>query len=145
MDPTTEVVTGEHATEARISRADLLRLALVGFAAAVSWTGIAPRFDGIDPISLAAAFVGGYPVFREAVDNLVARRMTGDWAPESAARRRYACHFRTYLHSEFQPGSSFLVPANPVEQTIAFCRPSAGPRQPPAMALRQNAQPNCAW
>jgi heavy metal translocating P-type ATPase len=56
--------------------ADLLRFTLVGFAAALSWTGVTPRFAGIDPLSLAAAFVGGYPVFREAVDNLVARRMT---------------------------------------------------------------------
>ena len=72
MGPTTE----EHAANGRISRADLLRFTLVGFAAALSWTGITPRFDGVDPLSLAAAFVGGYPVFREAVDNLVARRMT---------------------------------------------------------------------
>jgi heavy metal translocating P-type ATPase len=56
--------------------ADLLRFTLVGFAAALSWTGITPRFDGIDPLALVAAFVGGYPVFREAMDNLVARRMT---------------------------------------------------------------------
>jgi len=41
--------------------ADLLRFTLVGFVAALSWAGITPRFDGIDPLSLAAAFVGGYP------------------------------------------------------------------------------------
>jgi len=56
--------------------ADLVRFALVGGAAAASWTGVSPRFDGLEPLSLAAALVGGYPVFREAVDNLAARRMT---------------------------------------------------------------------
>lgn len=76
MEPTTELAPADHAAEGRISRADLLRFTLVGFAAALSWAGMTPRFDGIDPLSLAAAFVGGYPVFREAVDNLVSRRMT---------------------------------------------------------------------
>jgi heavy metal translocating P-type ATPase len=59
-----------------IDMADLVRFALVGAAAAASWTDVSPRFDGLEPLSLAAALVGGYPVFREAVDNLAARRMT---------------------------------------------------------------------
>jgi heavy metal translocating P-type ATPase len=59
-----------------IGRADLVRLAVVGAAAGASWFGITPRFDGIEPVSLVLAFVGGYPVFREAVDNLACRRMT---------------------------------------------------------------------
>lgn len=61
---------------AGIGRADLVRLAVVGAAAAGSWFGVTPRIDGIEPLSLVLAFVGGYPVFREAVDNLAGRRMT---------------------------------------------------------------------
>src|ERR1017187_4927318 len=56
--------------------ADLVRFALVGAAAAASWTGVSPRLTGLEPVSLAAALIGGYPVFREAVDNMAARRMT---------------------------------------------------------------------
>ena len=59
-----------------VERADLVRFALVGAAAAASWTGVSPRLDGLEPVSFAAALVGGYPVFREAVDNMAARRMT---------------------------------------------------------------------
>jgi P-type Cu+ transporter len=55
---------------------DLIRAAMVAAAGALSWFGVSPRFDGIEPLSLVAACVGGYPVFREAVDNLRARRMT---------------------------------------------------------------------
>ena len=59
-----------------VGAADLIRAAGVGAAAALSWFGFSPRFDGIEPVSLVAAFAGGYPVFREAVDNLASRRMT---------------------------------------------------------------------
>ena len=59
-----------------VDLADLVRFGLVGAAAAASWTGVSPRFDGLEPLSLVAALVGGYPVFREAVDNMAARRMT---------------------------------------------------------------------
>jgi heavy metal translocating P-type ATPase len=66
-------VSAEHHA---VERTDLVRLALVGIAGAASWTGVSPRFDGLEPLSLCAALVGGYPVFREAVNNLAARRMT---------------------------------------------------------------------
>jgi heavy metal translocating P-type ATPase len=52
------------------------RVALVGIAAAVAWTRAVPQFHGFDFISLAAALIGGYPVFEEAISNLLARRMT---------------------------------------------------------------------
>ena len=52
------------------------RVALVGVAAAVAWTRTVPQFYGFDFISLAAALIGGYPVFEEAISNLLARRMT---------------------------------------------------------------------
>jgi len=56
--------------------ADLVTLALVGIAAAVSWAGIVPRINGIDLLAVVAVLGGGYSVFLEAFENLVARRMT---------------------------------------------------------------------
>src|ERR1017187_10044781 len=52
------------------------RVALVAIAAAVAWTRAVPQFHGFDFIALAAALIGGYPVFEEAISNLLARRMT---------------------------------------------------------------------
>jgi heavy metal translocating P-type ATPase len=52
------------------------RVALVAIAAVVAWTRAVPQFHGFDFIFLAAALIGGYPVFEEAISNLLARRMT---------------------------------------------------------------------
>ena len=54
-----------------VKAADLARLVILAAGATASWRGISPRFDGIEPLSLAAALMGGYPVFCEAVDNWV--------------------------------------------------------------------------
>jgi len=55
---------------------EFARVALVGIAAVLAWTGAAPQFHGFDFVALAAALIGGYPVFEEAISNLLARRMT---------------------------------------------------------------------
>jgi heavy metal translocating P-type ATPase len=55
---------------------EFARVALVGAAAAVAWSGAVPQFHGFDLIALAAALIGGYPVFEEAISNLLSRRMT---------------------------------------------------------------------
>src|ERR1035438_3633051 len=55
---------------------EYVRVALVGIAAVAAWTRAVPQFHGFDFISLAAALIGGYPVFEEAISNLLARRMT---------------------------------------------------------------------
>ena len=57
-------------------RVDLFIFAMVGVAAAVSWARILPRINGIDVLAVTAVLGGGYPVFREALENLIARRMT---------------------------------------------------------------------
>ena len=59
-----------------VSRTDVVIFALVGLAAAVSWLGIVPRVGGIDWLAVAAVLGGGWTVFREAIENLLARRMT---------------------------------------------------------------------
>jgi cation transport ATPase len=58
------------------NRVDLVIFGLVGAAAAVSWLKIVPSVRGIDVLAVAAVLGGGYPVFREALGNLLARRMT---------------------------------------------------------------------
>ena len=55
---------------------DLVVFALVGMAAVLSWSGWVPRIAGVDWLAVAAVLGGGYPVFREALENLLARRMT---------------------------------------------------------------------
>ena len=55
---------------------DLLRIGLVAFACVASWLRLGHPFAHVDLIALLATAVGGYPIFRQALANLLARRMT---------------------------------------------------------------------
>lgn len=55
---------------------DLVRIGLVALACLASWFGHWQHFASFDVIALVATLAGGYPIFKEAVANLVARRMT---------------------------------------------------------------------
>ncbi len=55
---------------------ELFRIGLVALACIASWLGFWQYFASIDVIALLATLVGGYPIFKEAVGNLLARRMT---------------------------------------------------------------------
>ncbi len=60
--------------------ADAARIALVALAAVLAWFGIwewapYPGFK-FNVVAWAAMLVGGYPIFKEALSNLLARRMT---------------------------------------------------------------------
>ncbi len=55
---------------------DYARVALVGISALTVWAGVTPQVDGFDLVAIGAALVGGYPVWEEAVSNLLHRRMT---------------------------------------------------------------------
>src|SRR6516162_7907883 len=65
---------------------DLVRIGLVAVAVVASWFGLWKSLAGLlgldetvanfDLIALAATLAGGYPIFKEAVANLLARRMT---------------------------------------------------------------------
>ncbi|MCU1235556.1 MAG: ATPase [Candidatus Solibacter sp.] len=59
-----------------IGRPDIVIFLMVGVAAAVSWARIVPPVKGIDVLAVTAVLAGGYPVYREALQNLFARRMT---------------------------------------------------------------------
>src|SRR5579864_9461089 len=59
-----------------VEAADLVRVALVAVAAAAVWFRVWEPFPSVSVIGLAAALIGGYPIFKEAAENLAARRMT---------------------------------------------------------------------
>jgi len=56
--------------------ADLLRIAFVALAAVAVWFRLWEPFPHISVIGVAAALIGGYPIFKEAFENIVERKMT---------------------------------------------------------------------
>ena len=56
--------------------AELVRIAFVAFAAVAVWFGIWEPFPHISVIGVAATLIGGYPIFKEAFENIVERKMT---------------------------------------------------------------------
>lgn len=66
----------EHDHEHSLEWVELVRIGLVALACIASWFGVWQRFARFDVIALVATLVGGYPIFKEAFDNLLARRMT---------------------------------------------------------------------
>src|SRR5437879_8380891 len=57
-------------------RTDLVRIAAVAIAVVWAWFHPWSPLGRLDLIGEIAALVGGYPIFREAVEALLARRMT---------------------------------------------------------------------
>jgi heavy metal translocating P-type ATPase len=55
---------------------DLTRVALVALGAALVWLRVWEPLPHLSLIGLAVTIVGGWPIFREALENLVERRMT---------------------------------------------------------------------
>jgi heavy metal translocating P-type ATPase len=66
----------DHDHEHPLEWVDLVRIGLVAVACVASWFGLGKYLAGFDVIALVATVVGGYPIFKEALANLVARRMT---------------------------------------------------------------------
>ncbi len=62
----------EHAFE----WADLARIGFVVLAAAAVWFRIWEPFARVSVIGIAATLIGGYPIFKEAFENIVERKMT---------------------------------------------------------------------
>ena len=56
--------------------AELVRIAFVALAAAAVWFRLWEPFPHISVIGIAAALIGGYPIFKEAFENIVERKMT---------------------------------------------------------------------
>src|ERR1700688_2272045 len=56
--------------------AELVRIAFVAIAAAAVWFRLWETFPHISVIGIVATLIGGYPIFKEAFENIVERKMT---------------------------------------------------------------------
>ncbi len=65
-------IAHEHGPEWR----DLVRIGFVAVAALAVWFRIWEPFPHISVIGIAATLIGGYPIFKEAFENIVERKMT---------------------------------------------------------------------
>jgi P-type Cu+ transporter len=72
---TTDVVRGERA-HPPVEPADLARILLIAVSAAALGSGFWGAFGHPNLVGLAVTVVGGYPIFKEAVENIVEHRMT---------------------------------------------------------------------
>ncbi|GAC1549280.1 MAG: hypothetical protein NVS3B16_22930 [Vulcanimicrobiaceae bacterium] len=60
----------------RIGRVELLRVMFVALAAGIVWFHVWEPFERFSAIGVVATLAGGYPIFKEAVENVLERRMT---------------------------------------------------------------------
>ena len=56
--------------------AEVLRVVFVALAAGAVWFHLWEPFQRVSVIGLAATLIGGYPIFKEAFENIIERRMT---------------------------------------------------------------------
>ncbi len=68
----------DHASEHehRVEWVELARIAFVALAAAAAWFRVWEPFPRVSVIGIGAALIGGYPIFKEAFENIVQRKMT---------------------------------------------------------------------
>src|ERR1022692_1271669 len=66
----------EHDHDHRFELVEVLRVAFVALAAAAVWFHLWEPFHQVSVIGLGAALIGGYPIFQEALENILERRMT---------------------------------------------------------------------
>jgi heavy metal translocating P-type ATPase len=69
-------VPAEHDHEHGFEVVEVLRVVFVALAAATVWFHLWEPFHRVSVIGLAATLIGGYPIFKEAFENVVERRMT---------------------------------------------------------------------
>jgi cation transport ATPase len=73
-EPTPGAEDEQHGHE--VEWAELARIAFVALAAAAVWFRLWEPFPHISVIGIAATLIGGYPIFKEAFENIVERKMT---------------------------------------------------------------------
>src|SRR6202012_909627 len=66
----------DHGHEHGFDLVEVLRVVFVALAAAAVWFHLWEPFHRVSVIGLGATLVGGYPIFKEAFDNILERRMT---------------------------------------------------------------------
>jgi Cd2+/Zn2+-exporting ATPase/Cu+-exporting ATPase len=59
-----------------VERSDLLRIGVVGLGAAAVWFRLWEPLPHVSAIGVLAALIGGWPIFKEAVENILERKMT---------------------------------------------------------------------
>lgn len=59
-----------------VSKVDLVRIGLVGLAVVLCWFRIWQPYPPLDLVGLFAVLLGGYPIYREALADILSRRMT---------------------------------------------------------------------
>ncbi|MBB5341407.1 heavy metal translocating P-type ATPase [Tunturiibacter gelidoferens] len=69
-------VPAEHDHEHGFEVVEVLRVVFVALAAAAVWFHLWEPLHRVSVIGLAATLIGGYPIFKEAFENVVERRMT---------------------------------------------------------------------
>jgi Cd2+/Zn2+-exporting ATPase/Cu+-exporting ATPase len=62
--------------EHRLEWVELVRIAFVALAAAAVWFRVWEPFPRISALGIAATLIGGYPIFKEAIENIIERKMT---------------------------------------------------------------------
>ena len=55
---------------------ELIRIAFVAFAAIAVWFRLWEPFPHVSVVGIAATLIGGYPIFKEALENIIERKMT---------------------------------------------------------------------
>ena len=71
-----EFATVEDSAESEINWLEVLRIGLVALCAIAVWFRVWEPFPRISLIGLAGVLIGGWPIFKEAFENLAERRMT---------------------------------------------------------------------
>src|SRR6267143_1745963 len=66
----------EHGGEHTFSWLEVVRIVLVLLSAIAVWVHLWEPFGRVGPIGVAGVLIGGWPTFREAAENIAARRMT---------------------------------------------------------------------
>src|SRR5579863_9495407 len=70
-------VTSEHSEhDHAFEWSEIIRIAFVALAAVAVWFRLWEPFPHITVIGIAATLIGGYPIFREAFENIAERKMT---------------------------------------------------------------------
>ena len=75
----------KHDHEHGLELIEILRVVFVALAAAAVWFHLWEPFPGASVIGLAGALVGGYPIVKEAIENIFERRMTMELSMTSLA------------------------------------------------------------
>jgi heavy metal translocating P-type ATPase len=66
----------DHEHAHRLETIEVVRVGFVGLAVVATWFQLWKGIVSFDVIALAATLIGGYPIFKEAFENILERRMT---------------------------------------------------------------------